>query len=152
MPAAWGAARTQPTGPQAVKLIGFVPDRSKGLALLELCCQERGLRGDVALLFVVWIELFFNNDLARAAALLDGALARYERGALFLYLAGYLHRKQGRLAEATAQFERVYACAVELRQLQVRASRATQRRAEARLRAAECDVRARLVRHAGGAV
>lgn len=89
--------------------------------LLELCRREGGIRGDIALLFIAWIELFFNNDLTRAAALLDEAVARHERGALFHYLNGYLHRKQGRIAQATRAFERVRASAGDVRQLQLSA-------------------------------
>lgn len=81
-----------------------------------------------------WIELFFVGDYATAGALLQDATARYSTGVFFLYLNGYLYRKQGmidlglrsmhsaltvanRRPLALATFRRAYDASGDVRQL-----------------------------------
>ena len=91
-----------------ITFVGFEADRDGGLARLRTAAsQPLGQRAPMALLFVIWVEMFFVERLDVAEALVEDALAVFPSGAMYLYLRGYMKRKRGDLEGAEADFTAV---------------------------------------------
>ncbi|KNC48535.1 uncharacterized protein AMSG_04980 [Thecamonas trahens ATCC 50062] len=93
-----------------VSFVGFEADRERGLdSLRSAMLDPRGQRAPMALLFLIWVEMFFCERLDDAEALVTAALDVYPHGMLFAYLRGYMFRKRGALDAAAADFDAVIA-------------------------------------------
>lgn len=102
-----------------VEALGFKANRQFGLGLLTKCYEMQGARAMIALVLVLWIQIFFFEDKVKSTEVLDLALQRYPEGTPYYYLGGYFARKQRDIKRAIGYFERVNELTTEVRRFQI---------------------------------
>lgn len=81
-----------------VESIGIQPDRLTGIKALQLCVEGGGHRSIAAACTLIWIEIFFHEDVDKAEQILLASLQQLPSCFFFCYLAGHMRRKQGGVA------------------------------------------------------
>eukprot|EP01104_Vermistella_antarctica_P006029 TRINITY_DN16768_c0_g1_i1.p1 TRINITY_DN16768_c0_g1~~TRINITY_DN16768_c0_g1_i1.p1 ORF type:complete len:505 (-),score=161.82 TRINITY_DN16768_c0_g1_i1:71-1585(-) len=88
----------------AENLAGFEGDRDRGLAELRSAAESGGWGSPLAMMHMTWINGFFLEDYAEGEKWLKQLLAAYPLSAHMHYMAGYLHRKHGKMDLADCAF------------------------------------------------
>eukprot|EP01100_Stratorugosa_tubuloviscum_P000567 TRINITY_DN1124_c0_g1_i2.p1 TRINITY_DN1124_c0_g1~~TRINITY_DN1124_c0_g1_i2.p1 ORF type:complete len:583 (-),score=241.36 TRINITY_DN1124_c0_g1_i2:26-1774(-) len=102
-----------------VEAIGFEADRVKGILGLKETSSCLISMAPLACLLYLWIQIFFTENLIEANNTMTIYMERFSNSFPFLYLGGYLHRKNGNLSLAKDFFQRSHDCSTEVRQMQL---------------------------------
>jgi len=102
-----------------LEVIGFEGDRERGRRNLIESFESEGNKSHLALLISIWIESAFYENRTVAEEMIQTALKLYPTGSLFLFLGGYLWRKEGKLDKAFESFQRAKESSVEFETLQL---------------------------------
>ncbi|KYQ90267.1 hypothetical protein DLAC_08870 [Tieghemostelium lacteum] len=102
-----------------VEGIGFKGNRMEGLNEIKLGASSNGIRSILSNISLILIHVFFFEDYKSADPILNSLMEKYNKGALIYYLSGACLRKQGKIKESTASYQKAFETSEELKQLQL---------------------------------